>query len=316
MAKMDMEQARFILRSFRPDGADGNDRDFEEALALAAENRELGEWLARERAFDAAFAGALASIPLPQTLRDDILGCLAAERGDFPQAEDREDSALIGALASIHPPAGLRDEILTAMDRTALAAESPAPFWKRFALPFAAAAGITLAILLTRGQTGNDLVSNPSEDAEITSGPVATPTINGRLSVDVVQAGFLRTFESPLFSLDENREDHQALLKHLRSRKLPCPGCLPPGLANVKGIGCRELIIDGKRGSLVCFDERENGIVHLVIFRRCDVSGKLPNRDRPEFSQQGHWAAARWEDDRNVFILLGTTEVKKLAALF
>ena len=50
---MDKEQARFILRSFRPDGADVNDQDFAEALALATANRELGEWLAAERAFDA-----------------------------------------------------------------------------------------------------------------------------------------------------------------------------------------------------------------------------------------------------------------------
>jgi len=96
---MDKEQARFILRSFRPDGADVNDADFAEALALAMENRELGEWLAGERAFDAAFAKALTAVDLPETLREDILGCLAGERGDFPQAEDHRDAALIGALA-------------------------------------------------------------------------------------------------------------------------------------------------------------------------------------------------------------------------
>lgn len=319
MAKMDMDKAKFILRSFRPDGADGKDHDFEEALALAAEHRELGEWLAAERAFDAEFANALASIPLPQNLRDEILNCLANERADFPQAEDFLDSALIGALASIQPPPTLRDEILTAMDRTALAAEAPDPFWKRFVLPFAAAAGITLALLLTQGRDADPLAANNSSGSKPNdhhaTGPVTLPA-SGPLPLDVVQAGFIRTFESPLFSLDENREDHQALLKHLRSRKLPCPGCLPPGLANVKGIGCRELVIDGKRGSLVCFDERENGIVHLVIFSRKDVVGDLPSRDRPSFAQSGHWAVARWEDDRNIFLLLGTTEVEKLASLF
>jgi hypothetical protein len=87
-------------------------------------------------------------------------------------------------------------------------------------------------------------------------------------------------------------------------------------LVNVKGIGCRELIIDGKRGSLICFDERNTGVVHLIIFRREDVSGSLPERDRPSFAQKGTWAAARWEDDRNVFILIGNTDVQKLSALF
>ena len=78
---MDKEQARFVLRSFRPDGADGSDRDFAEALALATADRELGEWLAAERAFDAEFARALASIELPENLRDEILQGLAASRG-------------------------------------------------------------------------------------------------------------------------------------------------------------------------------------------------------------------------------------------
>ena len=294
---MDEDRARFILRSFRPDGADVDDHDFAEALAMAMENRELGEWLAEERAFDAAFAKALCSVELPENLRDDILGCLAGERGDFPQAEDGQDAALIGALASIHPPAGLRDEILAAMDRTAQADNVTKPVWRRFSMPLAAAAGVALAFLLTRK---ND----------------APPIAAGPLPVEVVQAGFIRTYESPLFSLDEKRDDQRLLIENLKSRKLPCPGCLPPGLQNVKSIGCRELVIDGKAGSLICFDERENGIVHLVIFRREDVCGDLPCRHHPDFAQKGHWAAARWEDGKNVFILIGNTDMRKLASLF
>ena len=294
---MDEDRARFILRSFRPDGADVDDHDFAEALAMAMEHRELGEWLAEERAFDAAFAKAPCSVELPENLRDDILGCLAGERGDFPQAEDGHDAALIGALASIHPPAGLRDEILAAMDRTAQASRVTKPLWRRFAMPLAAAAGVALAFLLTRKGGGSHMVSGP-------------------LPVEVVQAGFIHAFESPLFSLDEQRDDQRLLIENLKSRKLPCPGCLPPGLQNVEGIGCRELVIDGKAGSLICFDERENGIVHLVIFRREDVCGELPCREHPDFAQKGHWAAARWEDEKNVFILIGNTEVRKLASLF
>ena len=60
---MDKEQARFILRSFRPDGADARDPDFTEALELAMEDRELGDWLANERAFDTAFSQALQTLP-------------------------------------------------------------------------------------------------------------------------------------------------------------------------------------------------------------------------------------------------------------
>ena len=97
---------------------------------------------------------------------------------------------------------------------------------------------------------------------------------------------------------------------------MPCPCCLPPGLRKVKGIGCRELVINGKRGSLICFEEGENGVVHLVIFRREDVSGELPLKDRPQFAQNGSWATARWEEGNQVFLLMSHTELCKLTALF
>lgn len=298
---MDKEQARFILRSFRPDGADVGDPDFAEALKLAVENRELGEWLAGERAFDAGFANALGAVDLPENLREDILACLAAERGDFPQAEDSNDAAWIGALASIQAPASLRTQVLAAMDRTVTMDITPvakiSPF-RRAAIPLAAAAGIALAFLITR----------PGKPADIVR---IQP-----IPIEAVQAGFVRTFESPSFDLDEKRENHQVLVQHLVEHRLPSPSCMPPGLKAVKGVGCRELEIDGKRGSLICFMSGENGLVHMVIFRREDVSGDFSDKNHPDFAQSGKWATARWEDGDKVYLLLSVTQVAKLTALF
>ena len=73
---MDKEQARLILQSFRPDGADAHDPDFAEALAAAAEHRELAEFLAAERAQDAAFAEALVTVEIPDDLRATIFAVL------------------------------------------------------------------------------------------------------------------------------------------------------------------------------------------------------------------------------------------------
>ena len=53
---MDKEQAKFILESFRPDGADAHDETFAAALQLAVEDRDLCEWLTHERSTDAKFA--------------------------------------------------------------------------------------------------------------------------------------------------------------------------------------------------------------------------------------------------------------------
>ena len=297
---VDKERAQFILRSFRPDGSDVEDCDFAEALAMAMENRELGEWLADERAFDASFAKALSSVELPEGLRQDILGCLAGERGDYPQAGDAQDADFIGALASVQTPPSLRMEILAAMERSTRVSPTRQKKWffHRLAMPVAAAAGVAFAFFLFDQRKPAILA---------TSGP---------LPLDVVQAGFLRTFESPLFSLDETRKQHEDIVAHLKSRNLPCPCCLPPGLANVKGIGCRELDIDGKSGTLICFDEGDNGVLHLLIFRRQDVCGDFPPREHPVFAQNGRWAAARWEDHNKVYILTGNTEIKKLSTIF
>lgn len=294
---MDNEQARFILRSYRPDGADVNDQDFAEALALAMENRELGEWLASERAFDSAFSTALGSVDLPENLREDIIACLAGERADFPQAED-SDAAWIGALASIHPPAALRDELLAAMDRTAAAAVPVArmPLLRRLAIPLAAAAGIALAFLVSR-------------EAK----PVAFAKT---VPIEAVQAGFVKSYESPFFHLEEKRDNKQILIRHLQERKLPCPGCLPPGLEKLKSIGCRKLEVDGKKGSLLCFKVGSNDVVHIVIFRREDVSGDFPPMEEPQFVRIGDWTSARWENGGKVFLMMSDTMGEKLADLF
>ena len=297
---MDNEQARFILRSFRPDGADAGDPDFAEALKLAMENRELGEWLASERAFDAEFANALGTVNLPDNLREDIMACLAAERGDFPQPEDSTDAAWIGAFASIQPPAALREAVLAAMDRTAKQGIVPASnisIFKRLAIPLAAAAGIALAFFITRPASPTAVVG--SQD----------------VSIDAVEAGFLRAYKSPFFSLDQ-RGPHQVLVQHLRDHKLPTPDELPRGLEKLSGLGCRELVMDGKRGSLVCFKLKNGGVVHVVIFLRADVSGELPPKGHPEFSQDGKWATARWENGDKVFLVMSETKVGKLTELF
>lgn len=297
---MDKEQAKFILRSFRPDGSDVSDDDFSEALALAMENRELGEWLAGERAFDAAFADALGSVTLPDSLKSDIFGCLASNRGDFPEAVDDYDAAMIGAMAGIRTPPALREEILAAVTRTAGATKPRVSAWRRYGIPMAAAAGVVFAFVLTKR-------APESVKTRIAARPV---------SLDVLQEGFIDRFESPIFSLDDQKGGNAEILAHLKSLKLPCPSRLPRGLQNVACVGCRELKIDGKEGSLICYDVSDNGVMHLVVFKREDVSCELPCRHRPDLARKGDWAAARWEDEKNVFILIGHTDLDKLASLF
>ena len=295
---MDREKAKFILRSFRPDGADAGDEDFTDALQLAAEDRELGEWLAKERAFDHVFFEAMEDIDIPPSLRQDVLAGLAIHPGDLPHAEDSFDSSMIGSFAAIQPPVSLRSEIIASMERTIAKTGPRKTFWQRATIPLAAAAGIAFAILLTR----------PNKPGVI----VAETTV----PVDVVESSFIRTFESPQFVIDGEPEQPSQLIARLQEQKLPCPSHFPKGLKNIKEAACRELEINGKRGSLVCFERGERGMVHLIIFRRQDVCGELPGRDHPSISQQGDWAVARWLDDKQVYVLFGATDVEELKGLF
>ncbi len=319
---MDKEQAKFILRSFRPGEADMNAEDFAEALALAASNRELGEWLAEERAMDEAFTQALGSIELPGSLREDILGCLEGERRDYPNAEDRDDAAMIGALASMPVPSNLRGDILAAMERSVPSEETPAssdpskaaiiedpitlevvPFWKlkRWAMPLAAAAGIMLALIVT-------------QNLGLSGGPVVNAD---PVPIEAVPVSFIQTYESPGFSLDVKKPNHKDLVAVLESKALPCPECLPPGLDESKSIGCRELVIDGKHGSLVCFLSDEMGVVHLVIFKNQDVDGSCANSlADPCMLQEGEWSIARWQSEKNVFFLIGKGDQEQMQKLF
>ena len=297
---MDKERARFVLRSFRPDGADSQDVDFAEALNLATSDRELGEWLMRERAFDAEFAEALARVQLPEGLREKVFLAMVQDGGGYPKADSSFDATMISAVSYIKVPGGLRENVLEAMERTAKV-ERGAFGWKRLGIPLAAAAGIALAFVMVDGGERDTTVANSGSD---------------KIALDAMQEGFVRIHDSPLFSLDQETKDMTHLVSYLREKGLPCGGgYLPPGLEGIKGLGCRELVIDGIRGSLICFDT-ENGTVHLVIFRRADVAGELPDMHHPVIEQSGDWAKASWRKEKYAFSLMAMTDKDSLAGFF
>ena len=298
---MDRERAKFVLRSFRPDGADAADADFAEALQLATSDRELGEWLVKERAFDSEFAVCLARIDLPEGLRANVLLAMVQNGSEFPKANPEEEQIMFEAMSSIKVPDGLRARVIESMERTAREKSAPRMPWFRFGIPLAAAAGIALAfVFANRAGVEKKTAEN-----------------NGtRITVDAVQAGFVRVYESPIFSLDQNGTSQQNLVSHLKSRGLPCGDLeFPPGLEHLKGLGCRELVVDGKRGSLICLDEK-GGAVHLIIFLRKDVGGELPAIDAPIISQQGNWAKASWGNDRYAFALMALRDSDDMQRFF
>ena len=70
---MDNQEAKFILRAYRPGGADAGNAVFGGALDQAQRDPELRSWFEREQASDKAVAVKLRSVPIPVGLRESIL---------------------------------------------------------------------------------------------------------------------------------------------------------------------------------------------------------------------------------------------------
>jgi len=297
---MDKERAKFVLQSFRPDGADADDSDFTEALKLATKDLDLGQWLMKERAFDAEFAECLARVDLPQGLRESVLLAMVQSGSGYPKAELENDRAMAAGLASVKVPVGLRARVLESMERTRIV-ETKSSQWMSFAMPVAAAAGMVMAFVF--------LVDHPKDGSFAASS-------KRQVTVDAVQASFVGMYQTPGFSLEKKGTDQHELVSYLRAKKLPCGGMkFPKGLEAMKGLGCCEIEVGEKKGSLICFGEKE-GIVHLIIFRRNDMEGDLPSVDQPHIGRSGEWAQACWANENFAYTLISKGEDNQLRELF
>jgi hypothetical protein len=95
---MNDNEAKFLLRAFRPDGSDALDPRFADALAQAEKSPALQSWFKREKSFDCAIAGKLREVQPSAGLRDAILaGGRVSQR---PQTR-RKNFAWLALAASI-----------------------------------------------------------------------------------------------------------------------------------------------------------------------------------------------------------------------
>lgn len=301
---MDNEEAKLILGSFRPDGADANDPAFAEALALAAEDRGLGEWLARERATDATFAAALGDVEIPEDLRDSILAVLA---GELSEEFSEMDAAFVGALASVQAPEGLRDQILAAMkveeDVVVPMRSEPTPkavwSWMRGA---AVAAALVLGAFVA---------------VQVTSGP---GKLTGAVTAENVEQYAIQTLKSEGFGLDRKDKNPNVLVNWLKDQGVPAPEALPVGLSQVPGVGCKVLELNEKKAALICFKLESGVVVHMVTMNRDDVEGVLASLTEAKENCHGckisGWSSVAWSDEDQAFVIVGEMKPEELAGFF
>jgi len=302
---MDKQQAKFILQSFRPDGADATDADFADALRLAAQDRELGDWLARERASDAAFATALSEVKIPDDLKGHIMAMSGENVTSQMEWDESLDEVFFSALHELRPPEGLRDEILTAMQieqeqggRTAeTITEHNGPVWLRKWTRVAAVAAVVFI--------GGFLAYH-----------MTTPSLSkdGIFKVSEVQyhAG---SFLNAGFEFDLNNEDPRYINRWLNDHQLPSANTIPAGLQKLRSLGCKQMSLPGaKKASIICFLEGSGGNIYLVVAKNHDLRGeRLPSVSEVTTKDCYHckatkWNAARWRDAQYTYILLKKKE--------
>ncbi len=301
---MDKTQAKFILQSFRPNGADATDVDFKLALQLAVEDRELGKWLVDERAADAGFSEALTGLEIPEDLRMNLLTIMHGESPDGPGLHEEMDSMFSGALSALQPPANLRDQVIAAMEmeknnrkQGSVINVVPLPLRKKKWLNIAAIAatlilGVFFAMQLDIGS--KDQVAS--------------------LEVQL-DAGRILNAE---FTLDVKHESSSHLTSWLAGNNYPAPvtiADLPEGLQALPSLGCKKLLLAGNReASLICLLTKDEVPMHLIIMRNDLISDSdIPVRNKVTVSNCYHcprteWNVVRWRDSENTYILMSKAQ--------
>ncbi len=310
---MDIEQAKNLLRSFRPDGADAHDASFKEALQLAIEHRELGEWLAVERARDAAFSEALGRIEIPEELREGIFNVLFSEKGQEMEI-DLFDQSFVDALSDIAPPPELRGQILQTMELETSekvvnfpVKEDANSSRRRSKAPWLAAAAAVVLGIFTALQ-----VSLPSQSDR-------KALLAGADSFPSVQAAAQKFLDGRV-SLDVKSKDPVKLASWLGEQELPTPTAIPEKLKGLASIGCKELNIGGKPASLVCFMMDSNKVVHMIVMD--DVAQEevsIPLEQAKNHCQDcpvSDWASTSWKEEEKTYMLLSKIPAEELSQVF
>ncbi len=307
---MDKKHAKFILESFRPDGADASNPDFSEALQLAAEDRELGLWLSQERAHDAAFSEALGSVDIPDGLRDEILAVIDQEDGASTEEISTElDAIFVSAMAHVSPPAGLRNQILSAMEVEHESAEKKAVASKVVKFPTRWLNIAAIAALLVLGTI------------------FWTSTLNsqGGNQIDMhlvqLESGRLLNVSNELGITDKSLT---SVNSWLANEGLPEASTIPQGLISMDTEGGKRMILDnGVEASMVFFKEKEQKGFYLMVLKVDSVEDFAELQSMSQVSIRAckscpvtHFNVVTWKDADKAYMLLSKQKEEEMMNLF
>jgi hypothetical protein len=271
---MNNEEAKFILRAYRPGGQDAADPQFAEALDQARRDPELSRWLAEQTALDTAIGGKLQSIPVPADLRASIL----AGRKIVPLKPEP------WWRRSIHPAAATAALVVTFATIGFLALHEPPE-------PNADFAQFTQDITDYLGK-GYGVLPRHAHLA------TTEASYFGAMS-------YRMNYRSP--SLDDIRQwlDQNGGHGDFVS---------PTGLKNPLNLGCGVMDWRGKRITLIAFQTGRSlphDKVHLVIINSADLPDP-PARGQPRFDERADWTAAAWSNGSLTYFLMAPGDRRAL----
>jgi len=316
---MDKQHAKFILQSYRPDGADSADPDFQEALQLAAEDRELGQWLAQERSHDAIFVEALEQVNIPDTLKDEIL--LMLEHGGAEADMSSElDALFAGAIAQQTPPPGLRDQIISAMEveKKALDSDKQAEIVK-FPSRWLNVAAVAAVALLTFTVIYSSVGSKSGKDQQ---GPIAkVPAVQSEANMLAMKTGMILNAS---YELEKPADSITVVNTWLKEEGMPVAKSVPEALVSYDVSGGKKIAFEnGIEGSLIFFkgDNAEDyylAVIDLKSVKDADAIGGLSEvglkscYDCPLTK----FSIAKWKDESEAYFLMTKSDEKKMLELF
>lgn len=326
---MDNKHAKFILQSFRPDGADVVDPDFQEALQLAAKDRELGQWLAQERSHDTIFVEALTAVNIPDSLRDEIL--VMMDYGDVEADMSSELDALFAdAMSEQAPPAGLRDQILSAMEVEKNAIDKvksdkvikfPAKWLKIAAIAAVAVLGFTfiypqLSNSSDGGQSG--LVSG--EEVPVGQGDEIAK-VQSDINVLSMKAGMVINVSN---EVDMPSDSFSLVNTWLEEEGMPTANVVPEALISFDVKGGKKVTFDnGIEGSLILFNSETAEDYYLMIINLSSVKNADTLNSLSEVGLKKcfdcpvtKFNTVSWKDSSEAYFLLTKAEEQRMLELF
>ncbi len=270
---MDNEQAKFILRAYRPGGQDAQDPMFAEALEQARRDPELGRWFAQETALDAAIGERARAIRVPSDLKAAIL------------AGHKIIQPVRWWQRRIHPAAAAATVLLTLGLIGFMALRTPregAADFRRFT-----------SDITDHLSKGYGLILNQSR--VLNPGMSYFGSTNYRLpfrsaSIEDVRGWLGENNGHGDFALPGGLKD---------SRNLGC--------SVLEWRGKRVTVVCFQTGPRLPRDK-----VHLVLIRSDDLPDP-PAVGAPRFHERGEWSTAEWNDGTHTYVLMAPGDRMALA---